>query len=352
MKTRLKDIAEATGFSVNTVSHALRDEPDIAPETKRYIREVARQLDYIPNIPAGSIKSGRSRILSVILPDIGNPHFTIVFREIEAYFSKRGMTPFFMNTREDRDDEENAVRLSIAQNVDGVLICPTQADAECVRLLDRSRVPFVLFGRHFDDPVDADYVICDDTEGARLATAYLLGEGHRNICCVRYFERVSSDRERFEGYRRAFADAGVPLREDMTLPLTGSAEENREAIRRFLTGHPDCTAFLSFNDILAYMIIREALSLGLRVPEDLSVMGFDNICSDYPFPIPLSSVSVSKKHAAQIASELLYTRMTERTPDPVKKHIVLPTGLFLRDTTGPVRRSDPREVPSPEKSGA
>ena len=333
MKTRLKDIALATGFSVNTVSHALRDEPDIAEATKRYIREVADKLDYIPNIPAGSIKSGKSRILSVILPDIGNPHFTIMFREIERYFSEVGMTPFFMNTRENAADEINAVRLSIGQNVDGVLLCPTQTETESIRLLEKSKIPFVLVGRRFDPPVQTDYVVCDDTAGGRIATEHLLSLGHREICCVRVNDHISSDRERFNGYCSALRDAGVALRDDLILHLTLTEEENRDAIRAFLGGHPTCSAILAFNDILAYSIIREAQALGRRVPDDLSVVGFDNICSDYPLPVGLSSVSVAKKHMARIASELLYARITGKETGSTRQQIVLPTRLFLRETT-------------------
>ena len=331
MKTRLKDIAEATGFSVNTVSHALRDAPDIAEETKRYIREVAEQLDYIPNIHAGSMKSGKSRILSVILPDIGNPHFTIMFREIERFFSAVGMTPFFMNTAENGEAEINAVRLSIGQNVDGVLLCPTQTQTESIRLLEKSKIPFVLVGRRFDE-LDTDYVVCDDTEGARTATAHLLSLGHRKIAFVRVNEHISSDRERFAGYCAALAEAGLSEGDRLILPLTLTDEENRGAIRAFLTANPDCTAILAFNDMLAYSIIREAEALGKRVPEALSVIGFDNIASDYPLPLELSSVSVAKKHIARTASELLYDRIRGTAPAE-KQHLVLPTKLEAGKTT-------------------
>ncbi len=330
MKTRLKDIAEATGFSVNTVSHALRDAPDIAEETKRYIREVADRLDYIPNLRAGSMKSGKSRIVSVILPDIGNPHFTIMFREIERYFSALGMTPFFINTAENGDAEINAVRLSIGQNVDGVLLCPTQTQTESIRLLEKSKIPFVLVGRRFEE-LDTDYAVCDDTAGARIATEHLLSLGHRNIAFVRVNEHISSDRERFAGYCSALADAGL-ADQQIVLPLTLAEAENRGAIRAFLLENPSVSAILAFNDMLAYSIIREANELGRPVPGALSVVGFDNIASDYPLPLELTSVSVAKKHIARSASELLYARIQGTAPAE-KQHLVLPTQLSIGKTT-------------------
>ena len=328
MKIRLKDIAAATGYSVNTVSHALRDLPDISESAKEAIRKAARELGYIPNLQASSIKSGKSRIISIILPDITNPHFTIVFREIEEYFRKLGITPFFINTNEDPEEECNAVRLSIGQNVDGVIICPTQVNRECVRLLQHSGIPFVLIGRHFG--ADTNYVVCDDTQGAYLATTHLLELGHERIAYCKTNGHISSDAERFAGYRKALAERNIPFREELILQLSPTVEGQEEAIRSFLLAQPDCTAVLAFSDLLAYSVICQLQAMGKRVPEDVSVMGFDNICSDYVLPMPLSSVSVSKKHMAQTACELLWEQM-ERGGGV--QNIVLPTRLFLRNTT-------------------
>lgn len=334
MKVRLKDIAEATGFSINTISHALRDEPDISQATKEKIRAVAKELEYIPNLQASSIKSGRRRIISIILPDIINPHFTIVFREIERFFRDIGVTPFFMNTNENPDDEINAVQLSIGQNVDGVIICPTQANSECVRILKKSKIPFVLIGRRFDEPIDTDYVVCDDAEGARIATEHLIQLGHREIAYFRFNDIISSDRERWQGYSSALANAGIDENHRPVLNMSLSGEDNRSAVREFIKSHPECTAILSFSDILACAVIRDIQSMGLRVPQDISVVGFDNICSDYALPTGITSVSVSKKHMANIASELLNERINANDDgSSPRRHIVLPTKLFLRETT-------------------
>lgn len=332
MKARLKDIAAATGFSVNTVSHALRDMPDISGTTKEIIRQAARELGYIPNLQASSIKSGKSRMISIILPDIANPHFTIVFREIEEYFRKLGITPFFINTNEDPEEELNAVRLSIGQNVDGVILCPTQVHGHSIHLLQDSGIPFVLIGRHFGTEMKANYVVCDDTQGAYLATAHLLELGHRKIAYCKTNDHISSDTERFAGYQKAMAEAGETVAPELVLQLSPTGAHSGEAIRAFLEANPACTAVLAFSDILAYAVIRELLAMGRRVPEDVSVMGFDNICSDYALPIQLSSVSVSKKHMALTACEILYGQISGDSSD-VPQEVVLPTRLFLRETT-------------------
>ncbi len=335
MKTRLKDVAAATGYSVNTISHALRDLPDIAEETKEYIRRVADELNYIPNFQASSLKSGKNNVVSVILPDIINPHFSIVFREIEQFFKQVGITPFFINTNERTDDELNAVRISIAHNVGGLILCPTQENTNSLKMLEASKIPYVLIGRHFSPTFDTHYTVCDDVNGAYLATKHFIDGGHRNIACVRVNSRISSDRERFLGYCKALEEAGIEVREENILNLSLSGKSNNDAIYSFLKGNSECSAILSFNDILAYTIIREANKQGLRVPEDLSVIGFDNICSEYTFPQMLSSVSVSKKKMARMASELLYAAMNaqQEGKELPHEHIVLPTKLYLRETT-------------------
>jgi len=338
MKIRLKDIAEATGFSVNTVSHALRDEPDIPEATRDKIKKAARQMGYIPNAYASSLRSGKTKTVSVILPDIINPHFTIVFREIEQFFRGVGMTPFFMNTNENREDEINAIRQSISQNVAGVILCPTQTNEQCLDLLDSSKMPYVLIGRHFEDRADVDSVVCDDFSGGYQATKHLLELGHKNIAYVRVSTIISSDKERFAGYRQALNEANLTFSEQLVLDLNLTGIENGKVIQAFMKNNPSCTAFLSFNDSLAYTIMREIKLLGLQVPADISVVGFDNICSDFTFPTMLSSVSVSKKHMAQTASEVLYTRINEKEAPTEKKRIVLPTRLFLRETTANVKK--------------
>ncbi len=335
MKTRLKDVAAATGYSVNTISHALRDLPDIAEETKEYIRRVADELNYIPNFQASSLKSGKNHVVSVILPDIINPHFSIVFREIEQFFKQVDITPFFINTNERADNELNAIRISIAQNVGGIILCPTQENTDGLKMLESSKIPFVLIGRHFAPEFDTHYAVCDDVKGAYLATQHLIREGHRKIAFVRVNSRISSDRERYLGYCKALEEAGIAVCEENILNLTLIGGDNTDIIYNFLKHNKECTAILSFNDILAYTIIREAYKQGLRVPEDISVIGFDNICSEYNFPLMLSSVSVSKKKMARMASELLYDAMNAKQEgnELPHEHIVLPTKLYLRETT-------------------
>lgn len=330
MKVRLCDIAEKTGFSINTVSHALRDLPDISEATKAIIRRAAEELDYIPNLQAGSFKSGKRGMISVILPDIVNPHFTLLFHEAETYFQKLGITTFFMNTGESAHDELSSVRASIGQNVDGIILCPTVGDEEALGLLSRSHTPYVLVGRHAGSAHRA--IITDDEAGGYLAAKHLLSLGHRRIACVRTGGVISSDRERYRGYCRALSEAGLAPCEDDILQLSLRARENAEAITDFLTKNPDCRAIFAFSDLLANEIIAVATALGRRVPEDLSVVGFDRIGDAYPQPLPLTTVGTAGTSLGLAAAECLHKKIEgKQDADTVT---VLPVALHLGKTAG------------------
>ncbi len=328
MRVRLRDIAEATGFSVNTVSHALRDLPDISEATKRVIREAAEALDYIPDRRAGSVKSGRCGVISVILPDIVNPHFTLLFRDIELYFQRLGITSFFMNTGEDAEDELASVRTSLGQRVDGVILCPAVGDREARRLLARSHTPLLLVGRQGEG--DCTTVVTDDCEGGYLATRHLLSLGHRRVACVQADAAISSGRERCEGYRRALREAGIPEADELYLQLSPRGRENDRAIEAFLTAHPDCHAIFAFSDLLATEILAVAHRLGIHVPRDLSVVGFDRIEDACPLPLPLTTVGTEGESLGLAAARLLHELMEGHTPPTLT---TLPVCLCEGETT-------------------
>lgn len=329
MKVTLRDIAARTGYSVNTVSHALAGKTDISEATRAEIARVASEMGYIRNTAASSLRSGRSRTIALILPDVANPHFIIVFRGIEAFFRKKGYTVFVLNTDEDPAIERAAIRAALAQNADGILLCPAIGGHENIAYLQSTGLPFCLIGRR-DDGETADYVVCDDEEGGYLAASHLLEMGHREIAFFDGDARISGSRERLLGCRRAMAERGLTLPDERVLPLSVKAGQNRTRMRAFLEKHPEVTALVAFSDLLAFEAVCVLEEMGRQVPRDLSLVGFDNICTDFPLSPPLSSISVSKKAMATASAELLWERIEGR--EPAENHIVLPTKLIVRKT--------------------
>ena len=327
----LRDIAQKTGVSVNTVSHALNDKPDISKETKERIKAAAKELGYIGNASARFLRSGVSKTIAIILGDISNPHFSIMVREIESYIRGFGYTTFVLNTEEDEENERQAIVSAVQKNVDGILWCPVQKTKENLRFLEQTGVPFVLFGRRFPDE-GADYVVCDDQNGGYVATDYLLRIGHRRILFLNGPLHVSSAGERLSGYRLAFKEHGIPCPKELV--YTGSARTGEwgNVLEGALQAHKDITAVLAFSDLIAWESIAALNRLGKQVPRDISVAGFDDIQSQFCFPVLLTTVSSSKNKMAASAARLLLEKI-----GPVggkgPQQIILPTKLIVRETT-------------------
>ena len=329
MKVTLKDIARQTGYSVNTVSHALAGKTDIAPATREEIARVAREMGYIRNTAASSLRSGRSRTIALILPDAANPNFIIMFRGIEAFFRQKSYTVFVLNTDEDPGIERDAIRAALAQNADGIILCPAADDEENLQYLQGTGVPFCLIGRRTEG--GADYVICDDEMGGYLAAGHLFDAGHRELALFNGDMRISAASERLAGVRRALQERGAALPADRILSLSvKTGDSNRAQMRTFFEQHPALSGLIAFSDLLAYEAICVLEEMGKRVPQDISVVGFDNICSDFSFSPALSSVSVSKKTMAATAAELIWAKIEGNAP--AKSCILLPTKLVERRT--------------------
>lgn len=206
---KLADIAAKTGYSVNTVSHALHDKQDIAEETKIFIRKTAEEMGYIVNSSASFLRSGRSKSVAVIVGDISNPHFSIMIKEIEKALRIRGYTAFIFNTDENEEIERNAIRAAKSKNTDGIILCPVQKSEENINYLKTLALPYVLIGRHYDTAESAGYVVCDDKNSGYIAARHLIQNNHKNILFMNAPNYISSARERLAGIMYAAEQNGL-----------------------------------------------------------------------------------------------------------------------------------------------
>lgn len=305
----LKDIARETGFSANTVSRALADKPDISEETKAVIRETADRMGYIANALASFLRSGVSRNIAIIVGDIANPHFSVMVKEMQTMLQRKGYNSIIFNSEEEAVLEKQAITIALSQNVDGILLCPAPGGEENIRFLESHGKPFVMLGRHFGSH-DASFVVCDDVHGGYAATRYLLEHGHRNILFLNGPKEISSAAERKQGYCQALKEAGVSYRSELVQSVALTGEQSVEKMREVLKEREDCTAVLVFSDILAWQAVCILKELGRRVPEQCSVIGFDNI--KYPYPMRLASVSSSKTTMAKRSVEILLGKLEGR----------------------------------------
>ena len=321
----LKDIAQSTGYTVNTVSHALNDKDDISETTKQIIRQKADELGYIKNSSASYLRTKKTKTIAVIVGDISNPFFGILVKEIEVYARQRDYNTFIINTEEDASLEEIAIRSVLEKNVDGIILCPNQKKSNSVQLLIKLGFPFVLIGRYFEN-LPSDYVIADDKKGGYIATKYLIEKGNTKILFLNGPDYISSAALRLQGYKNALADHQIPF--DPSLVKEISITGNFTYLLKQLP-HLNFTAVLAFSDIVAWEIIH-----ALRQPEfsgvkNIEVVGFDNIQSKMLIPYPLTSVNYDKQKMAHLAVEILLNRL-DNSANPNRINISLDTELIIR----------------------
>lgn len=327
----LRDIAEATGVTINTVSHALKDKPDISVETKQRIRLVAEEMGYVGNALAGSMRTGCTRMIALILGDIANPNFAVVAYDAERTARKAGYHTILYNTEENPELELQAIRSALAQKADGLIICPTQQSRRNLNYLKRCGVPFVLVGRCFDGE-DLPGTVMDDETGGLLATRHLLNAGHKRIVLLEGPDYISSAAQRRRGYERALHEANVPLDPALICPVEVSTGGCSRAIDSLFARHIAFSAVFAFSDLLALEAVSALNRHGLQVPRDISMVGFDNIAARFPVPQPLCSVSATDD--ASMAEHAMLQLLALLNGKPQCKK-VLPVSLALRDSVQP-----------------
>lgn len=333
----LRDVATATGVSINTVSRALRGKNDISPETRRRVMRVAEEMGYVNNMIASSLRLGYTNTIAVLLGDISNPFFAILMKDIEQCARGFGYASFLINTGEDDAMEREAIRTSQNKSVDGFLICPTQQKPDNIRHLKEGHIPFVLVGRRFPD-IDTDFVVSDDEQGGYLATRALVERGHRRILMLNGPSHISSARERLAGHRRALAESGIPFRRELVREVGLACDCCEEVAEGLAAGRPDCTAVFAFSDLIAWGVWSCLLKKGVRVPEDYSLVGCDNIRSRLAIPGDLASVGYSKAGMARAAVELLVARMRGEAAGPGR--LTLEPRLAAGETLAPPRNGE------------
>ncbi len=325
---KLRDIAEKTGYSVNTVSHALHDKPDISEKTKEHICKVAKDMGYIVNSSAAALRNGRSRSIAIIVGDISNPHFSIMIKEMESVLRKHTYNAIIINTDENEKLEKQAIMSAVSKNVDGIILCPVQQTKNNIEYLISLNIPYVLIGRRFED-IASNYVICDDIHGGYAAAEHLISLGHKNILFINAPEYISSSRERFAGINeamKAHSGKGCTLCTETVSPANSDKE-----ISGILKKHPHCTAIICFSDIIAMQVCYFLGSIGKSVPNDVSVIGFDNIASKYYLPLMITSVTSSKTKMSAKAVDVLFGELDGKNNSPMQ--LILPTKIVERDTT-------------------
>ena len=338
-RSRLVDVARATGYSVNTVSLALRGSDRVADATRAAIEEAAWRLAYVPNRVARSLVERRTRTIGVVLTDIMNPSLTSVAQRIERELAAHDLSMVLVTTEQSIEREKRALEVLSAQQVDGILVFPVQhTSVDHIRAVSEGHRPVVLLAGKPGE-ADVDLVAMDNVAGARRAVEYLLELGHRRVGLVNGGVRIGNS-EKLEGYVAAHAAADVPVDESrIEAPSGFGFEDGFRAADRLLERAPDLTAILASTDQLAIGALALCRERGIGVPEHLSIIGYDDTpAARYTHP-KLTSVAYDADLIARGAVQRLIERIeggdvdTVRTPE---RRVYLPE-LVVRSSTGAPR---------------
>ena len=317
-----------------TVSKALRGEPDVAAATRERIRQLAQQLGYVPNSVAQGLRSRTSKMFGVVISSISNPIFTRMVRALEETAAEAGYDLIFSQSMNRPEQEEVCVRRLLSRRVDGVFISPVyriEQDALIYREMLARGTPVVLLGHPATFCNAFTSVAPDDLLAGYHVTRHLLELGHRRIAFLSGKVFAPWARERLEGYQRAMREAGLDPDDRLVFNAGSTIEDGRMAGLQMLNEGCKFTAVQAVNDLVAIGCAETLISQGLKIPQDLSLVGFGNILASEHFRVPLTTVRQPKYRLGVAAMETM-TKLLRRDRTESRR---LTAELVVRESTAP-----------------
>ena len=338
--SRITEVADRAGVSAMTVSRVLNNSGYVSAATRQRVELAIAQLGYVPNALARQLRSKRTKMLALVVSDISNPFFTTIARGVEDAASARGFAVMFCNTDESNEEEARYLRLLVERQVDGVLLVPAENAAASLRLLRAHSIPVVVLDRRASRRVDN--VRCDSELGAYALARHLLELGHRRIAVLTGRRGISTSVDRVAGVRRALADAGLALDESLVryggfnFGSLNLADGRRMAEEVLAASDDPPTAIFAANNFIAFGAVRALRELGLRVPEDISVVAFDDLPVEWVSDPFLTVAAQPAYEIGRRAAEMMIDRLVgERTT--AGESVVLPFEVIVRRSTGAPR---------------
>lgn len=329
----IKDVAALAGISYTTVSHVLNKTRPVSEEVRVKVEAAIASLDYVPSAVARSLKAKTTATIGLLVPNSLNPYFAELARGIEDYCERNGYCVILCNSDDNPQKQRNYLRVLLEKRIDGLIVTSAGGDSGLVQGLAGVRTPMVIVDRGLEG-VNADLVRIDHQHGAYLATRHLLELGHRDIACIGGPGNTSVAQMRLAGFQQALREAGVEAPAERILESDFSSTGGYRAAAQLLDGGQPPSAIFAGNDMMGIGVLRAAAERNIRVPSELSVIGFDDILmSRYVYPA-LTTVGQSILQLGETAAELLLRRIACREL-PVDQRIVTPN-IVLRESTAPL----------------
>jgi len=333
----IKDIARKAGVSPGTVSKALLDRDDVSTSTKRRLKKLAAELGYVPNVIARSLVTNRTSTIGLVTPYLGNPALIERIKGIQnTCFGNKYLLITCLNEGA-LEEETDQIEALISRKVDGIIITPTTNNAKLHELVSNIEIPVVLMSEMIE-AANCDFVGEDDYEGARIGMEHLISLGHSNIAYFGESPEIYSDGRIIKGYRDTLEKYHIDYRNELVVWNNAERHMLEMNVEKVINVPVPPTSILAWSDVIAVDIMKKLEAMGKRVPEDVSIVGYDNIELLSLFHIPLTTISQPNFLIGQKITELLVERIENNGMNEPQRKLIFRPELVVRKSTAPVKQ--------------
>jgi LacI family transcriptional regulator len=328
-RVTMHDVAQAAGVSLMTVSRVVNDKEDVSLETRQRVMQIIEQLNYRPSSIARGLATHHTGTLGIVVPDISNPFFASIVRNAEEEAYAQDYSVFLGNTNED-PQREQAVLQSLEDNqVDGLILCSSRLEDDTLfDFLDRFPTTVMVFRRR--KRADVGAITLDDVFGGQLAIEHLIHTGHRNIGLISGPPISLSSFGRLEGYQTALCEAQIAINENWIRRCHPGVEAGQDTALELLKSNPELTALFCHNDLVAVGALQACAMLGLRVPDDIAIIGYDDIRLAGLVSPSLTTLRIPRTDIGTQAMQMLLRQIADDSVEP--EEFYLQPELILRES--------------------
>jgi len=330
----IRDLAEILGLSTTTISRVLNGKSvkyRISEATKIRVFEAASEYNYVPNQLARGLKLDKTHTIGLIIPDIADPFFADIARSIELGARNKGYSLFLCDSGGDLAVEMQLIYLMLSHKVDGIVIAPVGTDSNHLLEIYKSGVPTVLIDRYFPE-IDLPYITSDNYQGSYDAVNYLISSGHTRIGCIQGIPNSQTSMDRVLGYRDALQKNAIPVDESLISGDNFSIENGYKHTRILFSMDNPPTAIIALSNRISLGVINALSELKLNIPDDISIIGFDEQPYSGYLGTPLTTIDLRKSEIGQLSVEVLIKYIENQTYYKKIVKIKLKTNFILRES--------------------
>jgi DNA-binding LacI/PurR family transcriptional regulator len=332
MKT-VVDVAKRAGVSVSTASRALSGNGYVSRQTRQRVLQAAAELGYVPNQVARSLRMNRTKMIGLLISDVENSFYSIIAKNVESVVKEGGYHLILCNSNDDPNEEKEYLSLLEMLQIDGLIITPTAGNQQMLEVLQKKDIAIIQIDRMVEG-FRADAILVNNEAGAASVISHLIDSGHYRIGILTGSLEVTTGKQRFDGYKRVLKERGIPFRPELVRSRSFRHDHAIEDVHALIDVSPSPTAIFAANNILAEACLSVFTERGFRIPEDISLVAFDDIKWMSIKTPQITTVYQPVAEMARSAARLLLKRLQNLDENPPATIIFQPT-LILRESVAP-----------------